>query len=186
MIFKGLRITGPDAKPYVLGETIDVYDGSTHVGRVLSVGVGANGNEVRLEDFLTTDLGDLRAKGIALLVMAEIVTFVSERYPSVHAIGIVLSRDLEGFEGREAKLASVRSRMLQSIGADSIRVTPKPHARHAGHFVVSGIWQYNRSSVEALAKVLETERAAYGERCEAALAACNQKSVFSRIFARDR
>ncbi|MDM0114907.1 hypothetical protein QTI66_22345 [Variovorax sp. J22R133] len=185
MTFRSLRITGPNKRPYVLGEPIDVYDGNEHVGTLLSVSVSANGNEVRLEDFLTASLPDFRSKGIATLVTAEIVTFISERFPSVHAIGIVLSREIEGFETRGNKLASFRSDMLRSIGADGIRVTPKPHAEHAGHFVVSGIWQYNRANVEALAAVLERERAAYRERKLATAEAQKQRSVLGRLFTRN-
>ena len=184
MTFKSLRITGPDKRPYVLGDPIDVFDGQEHVGRLLSVSVSANGNEVRLEDFLTTSLPDMRSKGIPMLVMAEVVTFISERYPSVHAIGIVLSREIEGFEAHGAKLATHRADMLRAIGADGIRVTPKPHAEKAGHFAVSGIWQYNRANIEALAAVLERERAAYRERKQAAAEALKQRSVLSRLFTR--
>lgn len=164
MTFQSLHLTGPQGCPYVLGEPIEVYDGSSLIGRVQSVTLSPGGDELRVENFLTTDFADFRAKALPKLVLAEVVSFIAERYPSIHAIGIELSRDIEGFEGREATLASVRAEILQSIGTDNVRIAPKPHAGQAGHFAVTGVWHYHAASVAALAEVLQAQRAAFRAR----------------------
>jgi hypothetical protein len=167
MTFQRLHLSGPQGRPYVLGERIEVYDGPTLIGRVQSVTPSPGGDEVRVENFLTTDFADFRAKALPKLVLAEVVSFIAERYPSIHAIGIELSRDIEGYEGREATLASARAEILQSIGTSGVRIHPKPHPGQAGHFAVTGVWRYDKASVTALAAVLQAQRAAYRERTEA-------------------
>lgn len=167
MTFQRLLLTGPEGRAYVLGERIEVCDGATLIGRVQSVTVSPHGDELRLENFLTVDFDDFRAKALPRLVLAEVVSFLTERFPSIHAIGVELSRDIEGYEGRETRLATARAEVLQSIGARSIRISPKPHPGQAGHFAVTGVWHYDRPSVDALAATLLAERAAYCARQEA-------------------
>lgn len=197
MTFQGLRITGPRPGPYVLGDPIHVLDGSTHLGRLQRVSMNAGGGELLLEDFITTDLELMRSRRLTRLITVEVLSFFVERYPTISAIGIVLSADIEVIEGAPggaAKLASARERLLQSIGADHIRVTPDPHPRYPAHFAVSGIWQYNRDNAQTLAAALQTERAAYGERlaalADAEAAATNEanapRSMLSRLLAKDR
>jgi hypothetical protein len=156
-----LRLTGPEGRPYVLGEPIEVYDGATLIGHVHSVTVSADGMEVLAENFLTVDFAEFRSAGLPKLVLAEVVAFITEGFPVIHTIGVELSRDIEGYEGREALLAGARTEILHSIGAQDVRVTPKPVARHAGHFAVTGVWHYDRQSLDALAATLEAQRAAY-------------------------
>lgn len=197
MTFQGLRITGPRPGPYLLGDPIHVLDGSTHLGRLQRVSVNAGGGELLLEDFVTTDLELMRTRRLTRLITVEVLSFFVERYPTISAIGIVLSADIEVIEGAPggaAKLASVRERLLQSIGADHIRVSPKPHPKYPAHFAVSGIWQYNRDNAQTLAAALQAERAAYVERV-AALAAAESaaaheasapRSMLSWLLAKDR
>lgn len=185
MSFQSLHLTGPQGCPYVLGEPIEVYDGPTLIGRVQSVTMSPGGDEVRVENFLTTDFADFRAKALPKLVLAEVVSFIAERYPSIHAIGIELSRDIEAFEGREATLASARAEILQSIGTNSIRINPKPHAGQAGHFAVSGVWHYDEASVAALAAVLQAQRAAYRQRLDAPSGVAPRPTL-RRLLRKDR
>jgi hypothetical protein len=168
MTFQRLLLTGPGGQPYLLGQPIEVFDGAALIGRVQSVTLSPGGDEVRIENFLTTDMASFRARALPKLVLAEVVSFIAERYRSIHAILIELSRDIEGFEGREAMLASVRADILHSIGAVDVCVVPKPHPDHAAHFAVHGVWRYDESSVAALAAVLEAQRAAYRTRLQAA------------------
>jgi len=197
MTFPGLRITGPHPGPYVLGDPIHVLDGTTHLGLLQRVSMNASGGELLLEDFVTTDLALVRSRRLTRLIMVEVLSFFVERYPSVSAIGIVLSADvevIEGAPGGPAKLASVREQLLQSVGADNIRITPKPHPRYAAHFAVSGIWPYNRDNAQTLAAALQAERAAYAARLAALAAAVNNsaneasapRSMLSRLLAKDR
>lgn len=185
MTFQRLNLTGPQRRPYVLGEPIEVYDGSTLIGRVQSVALSPAGDEVRVENFLTTDFADFRARSLPKLVLAEVVSFIAERYPSVHAIGIELSRDIEAFEGREATLASARADILQSIGTSGVRISPKPHAGQAGHFAVTGVWHYDKASVAALAAVLEAQRAAYRDRLDS-IAKVAPRPTLRKLLRKDR
>ncbi len=156
-----LRLTGPRGLAYVLGDPIEVLDGQVLIGRVQSLTPSADGTEVFAENFLTVDFAEFRVGALPKLVLAEVVAFIAECYPSIHTIVIELSRDIEGYEGREAVLAGARTLNLQSIGAQDIRVTPKPHAGQAGHFAVTGVWHYDAASLAALESALATQRAAY-------------------------
>lgn len=187
MTFERLHLTGPDGRPYVLGQRIEVHDGSALIGRVQSVTPSPGGDAVRIENFVSTDVADFRAKALPKLVLAEVVTFIAERYPSIHAIGIELSRDIAGFEGRQATLASARAEILQSIGTANVQVTPKPHAGQAGHFAVTGIWHYDAASIAALSAVLRTQREAYRERQAAEEAArATPRPTLRQLLRRDR
>lgn len=190
MTFKGLRITGLRSGPYVLGEPLDVFDGKLHLGRLNRVSASADGSELRLEDFRTTDLKQLGTWRTARLIVVELLSFFIERFPAISAIGIVLSADIEAFESQEGgavRLAGARAQMLQSVGAKDIRVTPRPHPRHAAHFVVSGVWLYNRDNAQMLARALQDERHAYCQRLAAATPAePPPRSVLSRLLSKDR
>lgn len=152
----GLRLTGPGGCQYDLGDPIHVFDGQTLIGRVQSVRLSPDGAEVLIENFITVDFQGFRIGALPKLVLAEVVSFIADLRPSIHTIGIELSREIADFDGREALLANARSEILQSIGAQDIRLTPK-----AAHFVVTGIWRYDSASVAALAAALQVQRDAY-------------------------
>ncbi|MDM0109950.1 hypothetical protein QTH97_33925 [Variovorax sp. J22R24] len=156
MTGQALRLTGPDGQDYVLGDPIAVFDGETLIGRVRSVTLSPDGAEVLLENFMTVDFQGFRIGALPKLVLAEVVSFIAERHPAIHSIGIELSRAIADFDGREALLAKARSEILQSIGAQDILVSPR-----AAHFAVTGIWRYNTASVTALAEALRAQRDAY-------------------------
>jgi hypothetical protein len=156
MAEEGLRLTGPNGRDYVLGDPIDVFDGQTLIGRVQSVTLSPDGTEVLVENFMTVDFQGFRIGALPKLVLAEVVNFIAECNPSIHTIGIELSRAIADFDGREALLAEARSEILRSIGARDIMVSPK-----AAHFAVTGIWRYDSASVAALAAALEAQRNAY-------------------------
>jgi len=182
--FKRLRLAGPGPGDYAQGESILVFHGRQLIGRVQNVSVSAGGNEVRLEEFMAQDIADLRARGIALLIMAEVIAFVLNHYPAVQIVGLVLSRDIEGFEDRGNTLASARADMLRQVGAERIRVTPKPHAAQAGHFAVSGIWEYSRESLDTLKATLDAQRIAYCERLDMAERVFHPQAALRRLLAR--
>lgn len=190
MTFKGLRISGPRSGPYVLGEPLDVFDGKLHLGRLNAVSGSPDGSELRLEDFRATDLKQLGSWRTARLIVAEVLSFFIERFPSISAIGIVLSADIESLESQKdgaTRLASARAQMLQSVGAHDIHVTPRPHARYSAHFVVSGVWLYNRANAELLARALREEREAYSERRAAAVQGePPSRSMLSRLLQKSR
>ena len=190
MTFKGLRITGLRSGPYVLGEPLDVFDGKMHLGRLNIVSASADGSEVRLEDFRTTDLKQMGSWRTARLIVVEVLNFFLERFPSISAIGIVLSADIESLESQKdgpVRLASARAQMLQSVGAQDIHVTPRPHPRYSAHFVVSGLWLYNQDNAELLARMLREDRDAYGQRRPAGpRSEAPSRSMLSRLLQKDR
>jgi len=171
MTFSGLRITGPNPEtPYVLGQPLDVRDGDIHLGRLNQVTVSPGGGGVQLEDFRTTDLQQMRTWRTARLVVVEVLNYFVEHYPAFSTFAIVLSADIDALEktdGGAQRLAHARTQMLQSVGATDIRMTPKPHPRHAAHFMVSGVWHYNNANAKLLAEALAKERQAYAERKQA-------------------
>ncbi|SFM72966.1 hypothetical protein [Variovorax sp. OV329] len=190
MTFQGLRIAGPRSGPYVLGEPLDVFDDQLHLGRLNQVSTSPDGGELRLEDFRTTDLKRLGTWRTARLIVVEVLSFFVDRYPAISAIGIVLSADIEAFEAQEegaTRLAGARARMLQSVGVQDIQVMPRPHPRHAAHFVVGGVWLYNRDNARLLTDVLQEERAVYAGRLAAVPPAEPlPRSMLSRLLSKDR
>lgn len=157
----GLRLTGPHGRDYVLGEAIDVFDGAVLIGQVQSVTPNADRTEVLIKNFVTVDFASFRAGALPKLVLAEVVGFLAERFPSLQMVGIELSRNITDFDGQEALLARARADILQSIGAQDIHVAPKPQRGPAGHFAVTGIWRYDSASIAALGAALQALRTAY-------------------------
>jgi len=166
MSFSRLRITGPDEGPGVLGAPLHVHDGDFHIGVLDPVPVGRDGSEVCIQHFKHTDTAACDRVKIGSLVLMELVSFIAEQFTTVTAITVVLTREATGY-GDGIRLARERSALLQSIGANHIVITPKPLAERAGHFVVTGVWEYNQANLAALAQAVERERAAYVERRDA-------------------
>jgi hypothetical protein len=137
-----------------------LYDGSLHVATLDPVPVNREGTEVHIEHFTPTAVVTQRKLEISKLALVEMVYFVAENFTSVQAISLALSRQVEGY-GDGMRLAGARSAFLQSLGASHIVIAPKPNAEHMGHFVVSGLWEYNPANLEALASVLRHERETY-------------------------
>lgn len=186
MSFETLTMRSPGSEAYVLGTPIEVLDGAASVGIVRTVVLGSTGSEILLGDFEASNQADFLTRRIAKLVIAEVVNFVAKTYEAVNAIEIMLSRDIEGFDGRQAYLATARSDLLQSIGVRNVQVAPKPLRGQEAHFAVSGTWAYDRPSLEALEAVLHAERAAYAQRKAEQVKvppAPRRRSVLSRVFA---
>ena len=155
-----LRITGPNHSPYVLGAPMYLYDGPVHIATLDPVPVNREGTEVHIEHFTPMPVVTQQKMEISKLALVEMVYFVAENFTSVQAISLALSRQVEGY-GDGMRLAGARSTFLQSLGASHILIAPKPNAEHMGHFVVSGLWEYNPTNLQALAAVLQHEREIY-------------------------
>ena len=186
MSFENLTMRSPGSDAYVLGTPIEVLDGDASVGIVRTVVLAATGYEILLGDFEATNQSDFLSKRIAKLVIAEVVNFVATTYEAISAIEIMLSRDIDGFEGRQAYLAQARADLLQSIGVRNVQVAPKPLRGKEAHFAVSGMWAYDKPSLEALKTVLHAEREAYAQFKAAQVKeppAPRRRSVLSRVFA---
>ncbi len=158
-----LRITGPGGVPYVLGAPMCIHEGGTHIATMDPVPVNQGATEVHLEHFTPIDAAAHQKNAIGKLLLFEVVAFIVENFTTVQAISFSLSRNIESY-GDAKKLASMRSAVLQSIGTEHIVIAPKPDASLAGHFVVSGLWEYNPATLAALHAVLAAEREAYDQR----------------------
>ncbi len=137
-----------------------LYDGSLHIATLDPVPVNREGTEVHIEHFSPTAIVTQHKMEISKLALVEMVYFVAENFTSVQAISLSLSRQVEGY-GDGMRLAGARSAFLQSLGAGNIMISPKPNAEHMGHFIVSGLWEYNPVNLQSLASVLESERELY-------------------------
>ncbi|MBU1360547.1 MAG: hypothetical protein KKC85_03340 [Gammaproteobacteria bacterium] len=153
------RITGPDRVPYRLGMPMHIHEGPLRVGVIDPVPVQRGGSEVHLEHFVPTHAADYRKRQIGRLMLAEVVSFIVENFTQVQAISFTLGRDIGDTSTNDrTQRASTRSALLQRMGASHVLSAPKPDAAQEGHFVVTGIWEYNPASVAALAEVLRVER----------------------------
>jgi hypothetical protein len=188
----GLRITGPNPEAYVVGEPLDVLAGDVHLGRLNVIRISPDGGAMELDDFQTTDLARLKTWRTARLIVVEILNFLVDRCPSASVFRISLSADVEAFNGTETgarRLAQARMQMLQGVGASDIRMTPKPHPRHAAHFAVSGIWHYTTSNAQCLADALADERLAFARlQAEAAQAVPTPpaETMIGRLLTKER
>ena len=162
MTFKKLRITGPGAVPYQLGQPMHVYDANVLLGTLDPVPVGNAGTEIHIEHFQPTRVVRDEQRHVGRLVFLEICAFISEHFHQVQAISFAFTREV-GILGGGIQQAAARVETMDRIGAINVQIRPKADAL-PGQFVVSGIWVYSESSMSALRVVLEEQRALYRER----------------------
>ncbi|MEJ7687453.1 MAG: hypothetical protein WKG52_10905 [Variovorax sp.] len=140
-----------------------LHDDERLVGDVPSVRVRPGGHEVEIENFRPVDTPLAQRERLGRLVLAEVLCFLFENFPSVQAVQITLSSSIDSFQGGGIMLAKIRADVLQSAGCTSVTTVARPHAAYPGHFAVSGVWTYSTASVAALQSMLLAERAAYSE-----------------------
>ena len=157
-----LRITGPDAEPYVLGSPIWVYCGEELLAKLDPVPLLKSGTELHIEAFEPTGSVREERRHVGRLIFLEICAFIAEHFQQIQAISFVLSRQVDCM-AHGAELAATRSETMTRIGAMDVCIAPKSDAK-PGHFVVSGIWVYSARTYAALKEVLEKERANYADR----------------------
>ncbi len=179
-----LQITGPERRPYRLGDPMCIYDGERHVGDVQQVRVRPGGHEVEIENFQPANTPLRERESLGRLVLAELLTFVFENFPSVQAVQITLSNSIEAFQGPGIALAKIRADVLQSAGCVAVSTVARPHAAYPGHFAVTGVWTYSTASVAALQSMLLAERAAYRERGREASPEDGRISALRRLLRR--
>ncbi|MDM0110629.1 hypothetical protein QTI66_00625 [Variovorax sp. J22R133] len=158
---KKLRITGPDATPYTLGQPMHVYDGDLLLGTLDPVPLLKSGTELFVEAFTPARAVSEEPRHVGRLIFLEICAFIAEHYPQIQAISFVFSRQVDVLGAGEQQ-ALARAETMARIGAINVKMTPKANAL-PGHFVVSGIWPYSQHNLAALHGVLEEERALYRE-----------------------
>lgn len=162
MTFKKLRITGPGAAPYQLGQPMHVYDANVLLGTLDPVPVSNSGTEIHIEHFQPTRVVRDEQRHVGRLVFVEICAFVSEHFHQVQVISFAFTRDVNLMGGGVQQAAS-RVETMDRIGAINVQIRPKADAL-PGQFVVSGEWAYSESSIAALRVVLEEQRALYRAR----------------------
>lgn len=162
MTFKKLRITGPGAVPYQLGQPMHVYDANVLLGTLDPVPVSKAGTEIHIEHFRPTRVVRDEQRHVGRLVFLEICAFVSEQFHQVQAISFAFTRDVS-ILGGGVQQAAARMETMDRIGAINVQIRPKADTL-PGQFVVTGIWAYSESSMAALRVVLEEQRALYRER----------------------
>ncbi len=179
-----LQITGPDHRPYRLGDPMYIYDGERFVGDVQRVRVRPGGHEVEIENFRPANIPLHHRASLGRLVLAELLTFVFEKFPSVQAVQITLSNSIEAFQGPGIALAKIRAEVLQSAGCAAVTTVARPHPTYPGHFAVTGVWTYSTASVAALQSMLLAERAAHRERGHEASPEDSRISALRRLLQR--
>jgi len=156
---KKLRITGPQASTYQLGQPMSVYAGNLLIVTLDPVRVGNDGTEVHFEEFAPEQVVFEEERPLGRLVLFEIFAFIAEHFPQVQAISFSLSRPIKGIFGSAQQVAS-RVEVLQSSGITYLRVEP----RSSGEHVISGIWTYSDQNLAALRAALEEQREVFRER----------------------
>jgi hypothetical protein len=159
MTFKKLRITGPAASVYELGQPMWVYDGSVLLGTLDPVPLLNMGTELHVESFTPTRVVRDERRHVGRLIFLEICAFIAEHFHQIQAISFVFTRQVDVLGGGKEQATS-RAETVDRIGAVNVQITPKADAL-PGHFVVSGVWVYSERNLAALKIVLEEQRALY-------------------------
>jgi hypothetical protein len=159
MTFKKLRITGPQATPYQLGQPMHVYDGNILLAVLDPVPVRNAGTEIHIEAFRPTRVVREERRHVGRLIFLEICAFIAEHFHQIQAISFAFSRQIDTLGGG-AQQAVARTQVMERIGAVNVQMAPRADIK-PGHFVVSGVWAYSGRNLAALHAVLECERALY-------------------------
>jgi hypothetical protein len=160
MTFDRLRIAGPRGGPCALGEPMHVHDGSVELGTLDPVDVSRDGTEVLIGRFIPSPFVRARRRNFGPLVLLEVTSFIAERFQGVQVVSYSLSREIE-LHGDGMQVATARSALLQSMGAERVTISPQPDSGPPGNFVVQGVWTYNAQNLAALRACLELERQNY-------------------------
>jgi len=156
-----LKITGPRAAPYALGQPMYVYDHDRLLATLDPVPLRNSGTEIHVEAFNPARTVREERRHVGRLIFLEICAFISDNFPQIQAISFIFSRQVDVLGIGEAQ-AAARSETMSRIGALDVRITPKANAQ-PGHFVVSGVWAYSEQNYAAMKTVLAEERALYRE-----------------------
>lgn len=158
---RNLTTTGADhGAPYVPGEPIRLWDGPALVGTVQSVEVLDQGASLRLGSFLYADTPSAKQATVRRVALFEITHFVLEACPAVTEIWFDLDHHL-ATERDGVALASIRSRLLHSMGAEEIKIIPALGDTGRGHFALEAVWRNTAANRAALASALEAARQAH-------------------------
>lgn len=158
MNYQNIRITGPNAGKYELGQPMLVFDGHTLIATLDPVPLLNMGTEIHVEAFTATEAMRGESRHVGRLIFLEICAFIAQHFEQIQAISFVFSRRVAFTEG-DVEQATDRAMTMEKIGAINVRVTPNSEAR-PGHFVVSGIWIYSERNLAALKILLDAQRAA--------------------------
>jgi hypothetical protein len=180
MTFESLRFTGSNGQHYRLGEPLDVHDGDNFLGTLDPVQVSRDGTEVLIERFIPSSFVKERKRNFGPLVLLEVTSFLAEQFTGVQSVSYSLSREIE-MHGDGMQVASARSVLLHSIGAEAVTITPRPDSNTPGNFVVQGVWTYNERNLQALGQCLARERATYRQWDSAPPDAANGSDLRSRL-----
>ena len=167
LTFPELRITGPGAAPYKLGELMYFYDGETPVGTIGAVTVSPGGHEVHLDRFVPSAIPMRHGWASRKIVLVEVVAFLAEHFVAVATIRISLNSPVDRHDDF-LKVARDRTQLLHRIGAQQIDIIPNFVPSNRGNFTVTGIWKHNPQSLKALNAALRHEREAHRSRRAAA------------------
>lgn len=182
MTFDRLRIAGPGGGPCALGEPMHVHDGSVELGTLDPVDVSRDGTEVRIGRFVPTPFVRTHRRNFGPLVLLEVTSFIAERFQGVQAVSYALSREIE-LHGDGMQVATARSTLLHSMGAEGVTISPQPDSGPPGNFVVQGVWTYNVQNLAALRACLTAERQIYRQLAanESMLEAAPPKGLRQRL-----
>ncbi len=160
MTFDPLRITGQGRTALRLGEPMHVYDGEILLGVIDPVRLSRDGSEVRIERFVPSQHVRDDKRNFGPIVLLEVTMFLATHFRGVQLVSFSLNREIE-MHGDGMQVAAARSKLLHSIGAEGITISPRPDSSIPGNFVVEGEWAYNPANLAALEECLLRERQSY-------------------------
>lgn len=152
-----LTITDAQRKPYTHGDAMWLWEGDVHVGTVNEVVLNPERTLILLDRFVYANTPAARKPSIRPLCLFEIAAYLVEHVPTVLEIVFTLSHRIEGFRDQGA-LSAARARLLESMGAEQIKVVTRPNARGEIEFVVEAVWRYNGGNRDALQGALMAAR----------------------------
>ncbi|MDM0041681.1 hypothetical protein QTH89_05900 [Variovorax sp. J22G21] len=161
MTSRGLSLAGAGRAPYVLGQPLWIWEEEEHVGTVQRVEADDDASRIRLGQFAYADTPAARRVTVRKLAMFEVTTFLVTRFPCITEVWFDLDHRLETQRDGVA-LASLRSRLLKSMGAEEIKIIPRLGEAGDGHFALEAVWRNSAAAQAALAQALHAAREANG------------------------
>ncbi len=152
-----LTITDAKKKPYTHGAAMWLWEGDSLVGKVNEVVLNPERTQILLDRFVYANTPAARKPSIRPLCLFEVAAYLVEQVPTALEIIFTLSHRIQGFRDQGA-LSAARSRVLESMGAEQIKVVTRPNSSGEIEFVVEAVWRYNAGNRDALQGALMAAR----------------------------
>ena len=137
-----------------------LWEGDSHVGTVKEVVLNPERTQILLDRFVYADTPAARKPSIKPLCLFEVAAYLIEQIPTALEIIFTLGHRIDGYHD-QAALSAARSELLESMGAEQIKVLTRPNSAGENEILVEAVWRYNAGNRDALQGALMAARQAH-------------------------